>query len=744
MGDLIGLEVDNVPPDPGGQAVAYVGETNALSLSLINDTGGLLNLTGLGAGEPVPEETALVNGSASTAAVYFGLSGFAADQSGVAITAKGWQEKAFGRGTSGAWWVGLAPSTNVTMEAGNSVEFSVTGLQAGGSAGGNATIRADCINFSDHTVTVSQPVLVGTGGRRATGSPPPFGLVRLETAAADPEPERNPNHVYLSDTRLDPIENSFVLVLGRPFPGAGAHGAHAQDAVFTISIVVAEDYDPDAPDAPTAAALTTRRYASGTLLAGRSITVTPDKNHADDWTPKPPDFDDDPRPTWTFKPRKLPRANETVRLTFEHVRIPHVPRRARDEAWFDADEDTGLAEASFDADETTYLFVQYDDVPGYGSGYLPPVSLEKRFPQPKLNSFDAMQPMIEAGEQVALSWSTTAVDYVMLTQRTTHDVLGPQKIADADGGHVRNTTRFYPVTPTETTEYQLKAYGLDGRAAAGSPQIRSVAVRQATPAISNLTVSPPIVRRDAGEPVTLQWSVTPPDAEVWIDNNLGIVTRKTSITTTVNRATKFTLTASAGNAKPARATFDVFDYTCTATSARIGPNPFMAFINNDDRNILYVLDQDKIVIQRIVPAVPADGWNSGAVVRPFPATGLPGPPWQFGYVSGAAYPGISANISGNTRVYFFDRSFEDPPRIREDEYDNGEPHAWFPGGDPFLDAMTGIRIFHSQTIDSVTQAVLSQNPLPPIGMVGAARAYLVNPNEAQILTYQFTAPPSSA
>lgn len=721
MGDLIGLEVDNVPPDPGRQAVVYAGQANALSVSLINQTVERLTLAGLAEREPVPEEADLAAGSASTAAVYFGLSGFDADQSGVTITAEGWQATAFGKTTSGVWRVGLAPAGSMTVEAGGSVKFSVTGLQAGGPAGGNAAIRADCVNFGGHTLPVREPVLVGTGGRPAAGSPPPFGQVRLEITGHDPDEDHNPSHVYLSDAHLDPIENSFVLVLERPAPGADG-GVDAPGAVFTISVVVADDE----PDAPTAAALTTRKYADGTLNAGRKITITPDANHADDWTPMDPNFDYDARPAWKFKPGKLPAANDPVRLTFEHVRIPHGE----------------LGEASFDADQDTYLFVQYVNVPGCGSGYLPPVALEKRFPQPKLNSFDAKPRKIEAGQQATLSWSTTAVDYVTL-ESTGQEVQGPYKIAGADGDNVRNTGSFL-VTPAETTNYQLEAYGLDGVAAAGSPQQRSVFVKQPPPAISNLTVRPPIVHRNAGEQVTLGWSVTPPDAVVWIDNNLGAVTHKTSITTTVNGATRFTLTASAGNAEPVRATFDVFDYTLTAASVRIGPNPFMAFINNDDRNILYVLDQDEIVIQRIVPAVPADGWNSGAVVRPFPATGLPGPPWQFGYVSGAAYPGISANISGNTRVYFFDRWFEDPPRIREDEYDNGEPHAWFPGGDPFLDAMTGIRIFHSQTIGSVTQAVLSQNPLPPIGMVGAAYAYLVNPNEAQILTYQFTAPPSSA
>lgn len=461
---------------------------NTFEVRLANTSGRALSLSPLAAGGGVPALEDLDGADAS--AVVLRLSGFGGDERGVIVSGEGWTARAFGQAKRD-WRFGLAPTAAATLNPGNALVFRVAGVEVAGPPAGQARIGVDYYNVGDESgSTKDAGVTVQASGPQPL---PPYDVSVVPGA----------DTVYVSEHGLDPILNTIEVVLSNrsapPVPGhqGGVDSLDAGDAVFYLSLLFAED----AADERTASALTTRRYAAGVLKDDQPIQARTDS----DWTPQPVHFDDD-RPVFPFTVRPgrlLGGQQKSVRFTIENIQVPYgEPLRA-----------------SFEPGEMTYLFVQYDRVPGYGSGSLPPVKIWKRAATPALTRFDIQPSAVHAGEPVRVFFETTAVDYVTLNgQRLTHP----------DGRPLRNCTEGYVVRPqTNTTQasYTLCAYDKHGKAAAASPRSMPIDVTPLPPRIDAFSLSPRVVKGAPGTRVDLDlsWVVADAAAEVTISPSVDRV-----------------------------------------------------------------------------------------------------------------------------------------------------------------------------------------------------------------------------
>ncbi len=145
--------------------------------------------------------------------------------------------------------------------------------------------------------------------------------------------------------------------------------------------------------------------------------------------------------------------------------------------------------------------------------------------KPVINSFTASPSVISDQQSSTLSWSVTGVTGLTIN----HGV-----------GDVTGTTSV-SVNPTATTTYQLIATNATGTGPSSATVIALATVTVVpTPVITNFTANPPTI--SGGQSSTLTWSVNGATS-LSIDNGIGDVTTKPSVTVSPTATTTYTLTA---------------------------------------------------------------------------------------------------------------------------------------------------------------------------------------------------------
>jgi hypothetical protein len=141
--------------------------------------------------------------------------------------------------------------------------------------------------------------------------------------------------------------------------------------------------------------------------------------------------------------------------------------------------------------------------------------------QLKINSFTANPALIGAGQSSTLSWALQGA---------------VQVIIEPDVGDVTGSTSVV-VNPAATTEYDLTAIDGTGTRFFAKTTVTVVSV----PVISSFTANPAKISNDQSS--VLQWSIVGPTTNLTIDNGVGDVTGKTSVTVSPTATTTYTLTA---------------------------------------------------------------------------------------------------------------------------------------------------------------------------------------------------------
>ena len=139
---------------------------------------------------------------------------------------------------------------------------------------------------------------------------------------------------------------------------------------------------------------------------------------------------------------------------------------------------------------------------------------------PVINSLNASSTVVLAGDSVTLSWSVSNADSLTLTP-----------------GNIDVTQRSnYTVTPNADTTYTLVASNENGTSS------KSVSVQLGSlPTISSFSASPDLT--ESGQNSTLSWQVSGATS-IRIDQGVGDVTNKSSVTVNPTQSTVYTLTAS--------------------------------------------------------------------------------------------------------------------------------------------------------------------------------------------------------
>jgi sugar lactone lactonase YvrE len=177
--------------------------------------------------------------------------------------------------------------------------------------------------------------------------------------------------------------------------------------------------------------------------------------------------------------------------------------------------------------------------------------------QLKINSFTANPTLISQGQSSTLSWDVTGA--VQLT-------------IDPGIGDVTGSTSLV-VNPQATTEYDLTAIDGTGTRFFAHATVTVVS----PPSITSFAANP--AKISSGQSSTLQWNVVGTTTSLSIDNGVGDVTGKTSVSVSPTATTTYTLTATdsqgsltASSTKQTTVTFSssfvptLISYTASAAS----------------------------------------------------------------------------------------------------------------------------------------------------------------------------------
>src|SRR5262249_4235077 len=141
--------------------------------------------------------------------------------------------------------------------------------------------------------------------------------------------------------------------------------------------------------------------------------------------------------------------------------------------------------------------------------------------QLKINSFTASPTLIGQGQSSTLSWDVTGA---------------VQLIIDPSVGDVTGSTSVV-VNPPVTTQYDLTAIDGTGTRFFAHTTVNVVSA----PVIASFAADPPKI--STGQSSTLKWNVVGPTTSLIIDNGVGDVTGKTSVSVSPTATTTYTLTA---------------------------------------------------------------------------------------------------------------------------------------------------------------------------------------------------------
>ena len=401
--DSLTLIVRNVANPKVERGEAYIG-MNALRLELKAPPAGPATITGL----------------------QIEFKRFGAPQPTLHLSCAGWTATAIRDGiwklTPGA----PRPAETLTIDA--------TNVNVAGEPGGLAHIVAAYALAGGEGDRVGADVMI----QRAP-SPDPTRTERPFSDFSWIASQTGAGVVRVTPAGFDPVQNELIFELGNPAPPLTAAATAGPE--FYLSLIFVGDEDPKVD---TTRALTTLKYASGALGGGPPMELTADRR---DWGPAvSPDFrDDSARHVWIIRPSRLLDRNESVRFTLSNICLPfRLP-----------------GQPSFEPGRSTYLFLQYANVPGYPDGFYY-LRIQKEIPKVRVVEFEqAETKKLEPGESPHLLWRTSAASRVVLT----FEIGGVRYVRSSDSvdpaDRIPLQTRDYqprPAPAEANTGYLLEAF----------------------------------------------------------------------------------------------------------------------------------------------------------------------------------------------------------------------------------------------------------------------------------------------
>ncbi|WAJ35458.1 hypothetical protein OU800_12450 [Pseudomonas sp. GOM7] len=394
-----------------GKPVAYLNQTQTLSLTLTNVSGADLELAG---SPPVLETEA----DSNTSLLYLFLGNLVSDPAAVQVSCPGWTTQ-FQNTPQGPVWC-LAQAQNSTFKDKAKLTVTLDGVNISGLPG-SRQVTVDCW-FGDGD-SVQLPVMA----QNDPGKLLPLNLVFALNGG---------NVIYITEKADSPITCSLVFRLSNPSPDTPLvpddvpWGAQAPS--FTLSFVYADKGDGFG-------ALTSAERAA-------SFTRQTVQDYGNRWSVAP---DTQGSPSWTLTPDQL--TNKQILGTGEQASFEFM---------------LGNIVTQLKAG-TTLAYLQWSNIPGYQDGYQT-VALIKQAPTPGILRFMTLNSsVIKQGTPVQLNWQTFA-----LSKRTiswSQDNTPYQVVVPA------NASAWEPnPQPDDTVTYTLDGYDFNGNKVPNAQQTVSV------------------------------------------------------------------------------------------------------------------------------------------------------------------------------------------------------------------------------------------------------------------------------
>ncbi|WP_409284996.1 hypothetical protein [Pseudomonas protegens] len=394
-----------------GKPVAYLNQTQTLSLTLTNVSGSDLMLTG---SPPVPETAA----DSNTSLLYLFLGGLVSDPASVQVSCPGWTPQ-FQNTPQGAVWC-LAQAQNSTFKDKATLTVTLDGIALSGLPGSRQVTVDYWFNDGD---SVQLPVMA----QNDPGQLLPLNLVFALNGG---------NVIYITEKADSPMTCSLVLRLSNPSPDTPivpddvSWGPQAPS--FSLSFVYADKGDGYG-------ALTSAERAA-------SFTRQTVQDYGKRWSVA---ANTQGSPSWTLTPDQL--TNKQILGTGEQASFEFM---------------LGNIVTQLKAG-TTLAYLQWSNIPGYQDGYQT-VALVKQVPTPGILRFMTLNPsVIKQGTLVQLNWQTFA-----LSKRTlswSQDNQPYQREVPA------NASAWTPdPQPNDTVTYTLDGYDFNGNKVPNAQQTVSV------------------------------------------------------------------------------------------------------------------------------------------------------------------------------------------------------------------------------------------------------------------------------
>ncbi|GAB7529268.1 hypothetical protein PS3A_16770 [Pseudomonas sp. 3A(2025)] len=431
-----------------GKPVAYLGQSQTLTLTLANNSGSDLLLAG---SAPVGEDSA----DGSTALIYVFLAGLVADPALVQVSCAGWTVQSQQTPQGQVWCLAMAEKT--TLKSAGTLTISLQGVTLGGQPG-------------SRQVTVDQFFLDGDSVQlpvMAQNDPGKLLPLNIEFAIT------GSNVVYITQDPAFPMQDSLVFRLTNPsrdtpiVPDDVPWGQ--QTPSFTLSFTYASKGNG------FGALTSAERAASFTRQAvqdyGRRWSISANTQGS---------------PSWTLTPDQL--NNKQILGTGEQASFEFM---------------LGSIVTQLSVG-TTLAYLQWNNIPGYQDGYAT-LALFKQNPVPGIQRFLSLSPSnMRQGTPVLLSWQTFALGRRVLSWT----INGQIHTQDVDA----RVDVYAPLPlPNDDVVYTLDGYDFKGQKVASAQQTITVTPNApvisgftATPRVAAFDVDNPNVQ------ITAHWSVTNP------------------------------------------------------------------------------------------------------------------------------------------------------------------------------------------------------------------------------------------
>jgi YVTN family beta-propeller protein len=491
---------------------------NHLTLTLTNSTGAPLTLQG---GAPVSEESISPDGPTS---LYLTLGDLLTGPQfqQLQISAEGWNVVYFSDSLLTNW--ALTPTAETTLPDGGSINFAITNLVASGQPQPGA-LTIDYYNVPTVDDNSIQAALFLQN--------PPSGPKDLQLLSGF---DGN-NLVFITNDDANPLENSLVLDISNPSPTNPIVDPstpwETNPPVFNLSFVCGKS--------PGYGALNTAE-----VVATFQVGIA--EQYGDSWKIEP--VLQGSTPYWRLLPKvhEILGTGETASIQFSLNKLVTTF-------------DPGI----------TLLYLQHANIPGYNDDVIG-LTLVKQEPVPGILSFFSQTPeILNLGQSVQLTWSTFAAARVDLSYLKDGNLV---QLSTETGTIALNEQAFtVPDQPDQPiTAYNLDAYD-QNMTKIGSQSVQ-ITTRYPQPAITSLTSTPRIFT-DQTFPtsVDLAWTVANLQylTALRMNNNVGDLLGKSTISVKVGGPSTFTLTAT--NEDGAQASGTVSQVSLTGATLNLPFSP---------------------------------------------------------------------------------------------------------------------------------------------------------------------------